>query len=205
MGNYIALGEYNKLYKYIWICIIIREIFEYFYGTDLPEPIQIITKDSIPKGVLIQEGFNYLGLFILSIFLFIYENSQNKKEEEELSALLPEDNTSSKKGNRNYSLIYIDYENLDSFKSIFFVIILLIICDQLRNTFFIFNLKGLDFKMFEILFVCIITLIMFKIPIYRNKKLAIGFIIILCTSMKSLSTFFRFIDDHKIRIFKVYT
>ena len=119
MGNYIALGEYNKLYKYIWICILITEIFEYFYGTDLPEPIQIITKDSIPKGVLIQEGFNYLGLFILSIFLFIYENSQNKKEEEELSALLPEDNTSSKKENRNYSLIYIDYENLDSFKSIF--------------------------------------------------------------------------------------
>ena len=89
MGNYIALGEYNKLYKYIWICILIREIFEYFYGTDLPESIQIITKDSIPKGVLIQEGFNYLVLFILSIFLFIYENSQNKKEEEELSVLLP--------------------------------------------------------------------------------------------------------------------
>ena len=72
------------------------------------------------------------------------------------------------------------------------------------NTFFIFNLKGLNYRMCELCFVCFITLKMFKIPIYKHKKLAIAFILILCCIMKNLSTFYRLIDNHKKRIFKIY-
>ena len=199
MGNYITIGEYNKLYKYIWSYIIIKLIFEYFFGTDFPEEMQIYEKDSFPKSVLIQEGLNYLGIFIISIFLYIYEKAIYKKELLELLA------NNHKGKNIEPSLIYVDYENQYSdFKMIFMVIILLIICDQLMNTFFIFNLKGLNYRMFELFFVCFIALKKFKIPIYKHKKLAIAFILILCCLMKSLSTYFRLIDDHKKRIFKIY-
>ena len=113
----------------------------------------------------------------------------------------------SHKGRRkNPSLIYIDIENnLSNFKSMIKVIILIIICDQLMNTFFIFNLKGLNYRMFELFFVCFIALKKFKIPIYKHKKVAIAFILLLCCIMKNLSTFYRLIDDHKKRIFKIYT
>ena len=205
MGNYITFGEYNNLYKYIWVCILLQLIFEYFFGTDFTEEMKYFKKYSFPKSVLIQEGFDYLGIFILSIFLLLYENSQNKNENR-LSESLEINHTNSHKGkHKNPSLIFIDYENQSShFTSIFAVIILTIICDQLMNTFFIFNLKGLNYRMCELFFVSFITLKMFKIPIYRHKKLAIAFILILCCLMKNLSTYFRLIDDHKKRIFKIY-
>ena len=83
MGNYITIGEYNKLYKYIWICILLKSIFEYLYGNDFIEDMKYFKSYTYPKSVLIQEGLNYLGIFILSIFLFFYEKSQNKNEQSE--------------------------------------------------------------------------------------------------------------------------
>ena len=184
MGNYITIGEYNKLYKYIWICILLKSIFEYLYGNDFIEDMKYFKSYTYPKSVLIQEGLNYLGIFILSIFLFFYEKSQNKNEQSESLV-----NNHINKKSHNPSLIYLDIENIEtSFKCIFMVIILIIVC----------------YRMCEIFFVCYITLKMFKIPIYRHKKLAIGFILIFCSSMKNFSTYYRIIDNHKKRVFKVY-
>ena len=203
MGNYITIGEYNKLYKYIWICILLKSIFEYLYGNDFIEDMKYFKSYTYPKSVLIQEGLNYLGIFILSIFLLFYEKSQNKNEQSE--SLVNNNNYHINKKSHNPSLIYLDIENIEtSFKCIFMVIILIIVCDQLMNTFFILNLKGLNYRMCEIFFVCFITLKMFKIPIYRHKKLAIGFILVFCSSMKNFSTYYRIIDNHKKRVFKVY-
>ena len=154
MGNYFTIGGYNKLYKYIWVCIFLQLIFEYFFGTDFAEDMRIFKRYSFP----IQEGFNYLGIFIISLLLFLYEKNIYKKE-------LSETLENPHKRHRGPSLIYIDYENqFSNFKSIFLVIILLIICDQLMDTFFIFNLKGLNYRMFELFIVCFITLKLFKIP-----------------------------------------
>ena len=206
MGNLITIGEYNKLYKFMWFSIILKLVFEYCFGTDFPEDIKIFKKDSFPKSILIQEFLNYLGIFIFSIFLYIYENKQNKTEKNEESLNNASENHSSSTKSKRSDLIYENYESINlSYKHVIVVIILIIISDQLRNTFFIINLKGLDFKMFELLFVCIITLKMFKMPIYKHKKVAIGFILIFCTSMKTLSIIYRLIDNHKRRFFKIYT
>ena len=204
MSNYITIGEYNKLYKYIWIYIIIKLLFQYLFGTDFPEEIKVFKKYSFPKNVLIQEGFNYLGLLFLSAILHLYEKIQEKKDLK--VSINNTDNNDSSKNNHKISLIFFDYEKeIKSYKSIIIIIILLVLSDQLWNTFFVLNLKGLDFRMFELLFVCIITFIMFRIEIYNHKKLAIIFILIFCVTMKSLSILFRLIDDHKKRIFKIYT
>ena len=209
MGNFITIGEYNKLYKFMWFFISFKLIYEYLYGSDFPIEIKLIKHYSFPKSVLIQEFLNYIGVFIFSIFLFIYEKIQNKpetSEEESHNSHNTNDSHSTSRKSIKSPLIYQNYENYTvSYKPVIIVIILIIVCDQLRNTFFIFNLKGLDFKMFEILFVCIITFLMFKITIYRHKKIAIGFLVIFCLAMKTLSVIYRIIDDHKKRIFKIYT
>ena len=206
MGNFITIGEYNKLYKFMWLSISFKLIYEYLYGTDFPTEMKLIKHDSYPKSVLIQEFLNYLGIFIFSIFLNTYEKIQNKPETSEKAS---NNNNSEKdsiqKKNLESQLIYENYENIEiSYKPVVIVIILIILYDQLRNTFFIFNLKGLDFQMFEILFVCIITLLMFKIQIYRHKKIAISFQLIFCLTMKTLSLIYRILDSHKERIFKIY-
>ena len=206
MGSFITIGEYNSLYKYMWFSISFKLIYEYLYGNDLPTEMKIFKTDSFPKSVLIQECLNYLVIFILSIFLFIYEKNQNKSETYEEPSNNDTENISTLSKGIKSKLIYKNYENMKiSYKPIIIIIILIILSDQLRNTFYIFNLKGLDFKMFEILFVCIITLLMFKIPIYRHKKIAIGFLLISCVTMKILSIIYRLIDNHKKRIFKIYT
>ena len=140
-----------------------------------------------------------------SIFLLIYEYFQNKPELSGRPSNNDSVNLSVPRKSLKSSLIYTNYEDMNiSYRPAIFVIILIVLSDQLINTFFIFNLKGLDFTMFELLFVCIIGLKMLKNPIYKHKKLAIGFILIFCFSMKTLSIIFRVIDSHKIRIFKIY-
>ena len=172
MGNFITIGEYNKLYKFMWFSMFFKLIYEYLYGSDFPTEIKLIKYYSFPKSVLIQEFINYFGVFFFSIFLFIYEKNQNKpetSEEESRNSHNTNDSHSTSRKSIKSPLIYEDYENnIVSYKPAIIVIGLIIAYDQLRNTFFIFNLKGLDFKMFEILFVCIITFLMFKITIYRH-------------------------------------
>ena len=140
MGKCITFGEYNKLYKYIWICIFLKLIFEYIFGTDFPEEIKVLKKSSFPKNVLIQEGLNYFCMIILSKILNIYEIIQNKSEKSE--TLINNSDINSSRTSITTNLIYNDYEkNNLSNKSVAIVIILLIVSEQLRNTFFIINLK----------------------------------------------------------------
>ena len=71
MGNYITFGEYNHLYKYIWVCILLKIIYEYFFGTDFIEEMKIFKKYLFPKSVLIQEGLNYLVFLSYLYFYFV--------------------------------------------------------------------------------------------------------------------------------------
>ena len=79
MGKYISLGEYNPFYKHIWYYIIIKLIGEYLLNSFFVEKI-VLLKDVFPKNVLIQAGFEYVTIFIFSIFLFKYENKKKKEQ-----------------------------------------------------------------------------------------------------------------------------
>lgn len=79
MAKYISFGGYNKLYKYIWFFFINKFINGYLFGSEFPNEIKIVKKNTLPKSLIIQEGFNYLGIFLFSIFLLIYESIQKKK------------------------------------------------------------------------------------------------------------------------------
>ncbi len=89
MGKYISFGKYNKLYKYIWIFIIIKIIIDYFFSDTFSKKIQIdfFRTQYIPPNIIVDRLFYYLGSFIFTIFFTFYErkalNKKKSKEKEE--------------------------------------------------------------------------------------------------------------------------
>ena len=80
MGKYISLGEYNKLYKYIWIYLIIRFLTTYiFYNRLIFEPLK---NDALkfPDHPFITEQIDYIGYIIISIILISIKKCNKKRE-----------------------------------------------------------------------------------------------------------------------------
>ena len=105
MNKYVSFSRPDKLYKYIYIFIITRILYEYFFGSNIPEVIKIFT---FPKNILVQETFNYLGSMIISFFLFVYEEKLNKNDKEKLQKINPDnhENDSSSKATLKIKYIY---------------------------------------------------------------------------------------------------
>ena len=78
MGKIISLGEYNKLYKYLWIYVAIRVVNEYFFGNSFPKQLVIglFKSDNFPPNRIIQEKFNYLGGFFFQFFFIFMKKSK---------------------------------------------------------------------------------------------------------------------------------
>ena len=79
MGKYVSFSSPDSLYKYIYIFIFVRILYEYLFGSNIPEIIKIF---KFPPSILVQESFNYLGGIILSLFLFFCERRERKNDME---------------------------------------------------------------------------------------------------------------------------
>ena len=209
MGKYISFGEYNKFYKYIWYYLITKFIGEYLLSSFFVEKIELL-KDKFPKNILIQGAFEYLTIFIFSIFLFKYENKQKKGkivkpliDDNSEKNIFPFDKT--EKGSFNINFIYNNFlEKKHLTIPDFVLIIFLFLCSENFKQFMIFKLKGLDYWMLELLFIALIFSKLYSLPIYKHKKFGIIFIAIFCTLFKILSTIYRFIDDDNKKIYTKY-
>jgi len=199
MGKYISLGEYNKFYKYFWYFLITKLIYRYFLESFFIDKVDLL-KNIFPNNVLIQGGFNYFGLSIFSIFLYKYEVKQKKVESEK-----PIHYNNSENSHMNVELIYNDLVDTKYFTlPDLMLIVLLYFCNQFFFHFSLFQLKGLDYWMFEILFIALVFSKLYNLPIYKHRKFAIFFTIIFCTFFKILSTIWRFIDDDNKKIYTKY-
>ena len=209
MSNCITLGNYNRLFKYLFYHIIAKFILEYIIENFLPKKTSIFDKDPFPERLFIQEGFNYLGTFICSLFLIKYETTQARKNNNDNSTntdvnFKSKTCKSTRARSFDLKLIYHDYEGKIFQLSNIFIIFLLFICIQLKIIFYSLSLKGLDFWVPELIFVCIFTNKFFDMPIYLHKKFAIYFILIFSGTLKTLTLIFRFIDDPDERLYKIY-
>ena len=190
MKKYISFGEYNALYKHIWWYVLTRIIYDYLLF-NLLEKKHYDGIFEFPKDILIQQAFNYLISFIGSIFLYFFEKNQ-QKENSNNKFLSSEKNQISE---NEVELIYNGLEDYNTFsKSDYFIIIFLFLSIQLYKVYSILHLKGLDFWMFEILFMAIINFKLFDIPIYKHKKLGIFIIVFFSTIFKIISLIYRFIE-----------
>ena len=94
--------------------------------------------------------------------------------------------------------------NTITVKYFFLIIFLFYFSSQLMVILSYSGLKGLDFWMLEIVFICYITLIIFNMPIYNHKKLSIFIIISFGTILKSLSIINILKDEKDKKLYKDY-
>ena len=210
MAKFFALGKWNSIFNIFWYHIIAKFLLEYLLDSFFPKKTSLLDKNPFPPRILVQEAFNYLGTFIGSLFLIKYEVSQVKKNninsiqsnEHSYSLFLKESNP--RTPSSEIVFIYNDFEgNIFQLQNII-IVILLFFSIQIKNAFFTFNLRGLDFWIPEIFFVCFITHKMFGMPIYLHKKAAIYFVLTFCTIFKALSLIYRFVDDDENSLYKEY-
>jgi len=204
MCTYITFGNYNKLYKYIWLYIIIR-ILEYLLTNNfLKKTIKIdyLQDEPFPKNILIQKTLNFIGTTIFAMFLWKYELRQNKRSRNNIIPIISSNSKSS-----SLTFIYNEQKNnLKVVSTIFFfsIIFLYFLSNQLIYIFNSINLTGLDFWMLEIIFICFISVNIFKVSIYKHKKVAIFIVLLFSTTLKAISTVYIIIKEKKEKLYKDY-
>jgi len=195
MEKFITFGKINNQYKYILIYQIIRIINDYLFSDIFPKQIKpdFLSTNKFPHCILVQIFFNYLGSFIFSIFLFIYEKYQTKKDNRNDSGTLTD-------SLYKFSFIYESNEPNLKITKIIFIIFLSIISVEILNISYIINFTGLIYWVFDIFFVSFINLIIFEIPIYSHKKFAFIFMICFSSLFKFLSTL-QYINNDSYNLF----
>ena len=132
MCRLISFGGYNKLYKYIWIYLIMSLIIKLFYS---PRNERIIIID-FPQDIIIQQIFDHLGIFIISLLLYIYF-FWRKNENDNKKTISENDFSSTKSLSSQINFIYNENEGIRHFsiKQFLILVILLFLSMQLFNTF----------------------------------------------------------------------
>ena len=176
MTKCITFGIWNQFYKYLCFYSGANFLSQYILEDLLVKQSKFQLLSSFPPHLIIQEMFNYLGTFFFALIIIKYDKYSKDKKEKNQNGI-------------TQRLIYVEYEknkNINFINYLLFVA-LIVICNELRMLFYSFNLKGLAFSSFELLFISIISFKMFKVPIYIHKKVAIYFILISSTLMKVIS------------------
>ena len=187
MGKYISFGKYNKLYKYIWFFVLIRILIEYIFGDSFPDQIRpnIFYSVNYSPNKLIQIFFNYLGAFVLSIFLYLYEKSILKKKKVEQSN--NDNNTSLLLF--DYKLIYLENKNYYEIKTITIFSIIAIISVESIEILMGMGFSELVFWEFDLFIIANVNLILFANLLYSHKKFAIFCVTFFSSLFQILSTF----------------
>ena len=187
MGKFISLGEYNKLYKYIWIFLIIRFFTTFIFSNNFifnQLKVDAITLSNCP---FVLNQFDYIGYIIISIILLIIEKYHTKKD-------VNEDINEQK-------LIFNEQDINDKYgikKSDYFLFInifFLVIKDILENILPKFKSTLFRFWMFEMLFYELFSYKIFKTNIYRHHIFSFIFILISGCLLKSIDIIIRFVNN----------
>ena len=200
MCKYISFGKINWNYKYILLYTIFQLINQFLFSKEILPKIGTFNRTLIANHKIIMEIFIYIGIFLISIFLYIYEIYQKKRKgDKDKNDLIKRNNSNSK-----MKLIYKDQlSGKVSMIKILFILFLLVLEAQLMNIFYCCGLDGLDFWMFEILFIYYISSKMLRSPMYKHQKCSVFFILIFCCLMKATSTSLMYFDEEP-KIYKTY-
>ena len=216
MKKMCKFGKYNKLYKYIFFYLICKFIYSYLFTSKFPEKIKILKINSLPKDILVQVTFDYLGILIFSLILYKYQIKANKKPKikkenlpNPLNLTNSENNSSNISSGRLSSeieLIYNDNTENNEIHIISFIstIMILILSNVLNESFNNIGFYEFDYWMFEILFIALLNSILFKAEIYSHQKVAIIFILIFSTSLLIISNIL-LLNEEKDKIYIDYT
>ena len=190
MGKYISLGEYNKLYKHLWIYLIIEFItlFIFDYGLIFEKFKTEILE--IPESPFISIQFEYIFFIIISILILIIKKCRKESKinivanKQELIYHKP-----------NIGLKLRDYFLLIN---LFFVLIL----DLLQELIYKLRLSMFSFWMFEMLFFELFNSRLLKTKIYKHHIYSFIFILSTGSIIKIIIIIINFTNDtNDVRIF----
>ena len=80
MGKLISLGEYNKLYNYIWIYLILQFIGLFVFDYTLVFDQLQYEALKIPINPFISISFNFLFYIIISLVIIKLQNFYQNKQ-----------------------------------------------------------------------------------------------------------------------------
>ena len=197
MVKYISFGKFDSLYKYMLFFIIAQLLDQYLFQRDILGKIKSFDRTLVYEHKLIQEMCNFIGIFFFSALLLIYEKYIRKGRKN-----LPSNENELNLHETNY--IYNRQVNkYESFWKVLIIIFLLFLERELLVTFYKLGLMGLDFWMFEMLFIYIISTKIMKIPAYKHHKISVYFILIFCTIFKTITSIL-IMGDSSSKIYKTY-
>ena len=195
MGKFISLGEYNKLYKYIWIYLIIKFISLFIFDYELVFDQLYCEPMILPYGPFISSQINYLAFIIISLILIIIEKHQRKKvltlELIESKLIYNEPNIVEEFG--------ISKKDYFLFINLFFVVVI----DIVDSIFAQFGFNVLYYWMVEMLFFEIFNIKILKNNIYNHHIFSFIFIFCSCSIIKTIIIILNFVNEtKKVSIFE---
>ena len=198
MVKFITLGSFDYRYKYMIFYIIIMLPLEYFLGEIFPDDVKIkyLRFEYFPKAIFVYEFFKYFGIFIFGLIVkkIEIENFFKAKQDFDIKKI---------ESQHDIELIYKNQRPTFSLIGIILLICFYTINLKLLDFFYIFYFSGIDFWTIEIVFIVAINIMIFKIPIYIHKKIAIIIILFFSSLMKIISIIFIYKSDEK-RLYKEY-
>ena len=186
MGKFVSLGEYNKLYKYLWMYLVIKFISVFIFSKELV--FQPFKNDAIktPFSPFIFYQFYYVGCIVFSAILIVYEKISKKKSEKDIlfdKKLI-------------YNKLDITTEFGLSHKDYFIYInlFLAVITDLLDEIIAAFQCSMFDYWVFEMLFFERFIARLFHTKIYKHHIFSLIFIICSCSIMQTIIIIIKFVN-----------
>ena len=176
MNSFIIFGEGYTYLLYLFLIILLKILDDCLYGINYNETFEEINlykviSDNDISHKFIHITFQYFGTGLLGVFILIYEKCVIKPEKSKKNSKIK------RMASNQQALIHKDPEQQLKAYELCWILILIhitwIIEEQLINI-FRYILKDLDFWMFEILIITLITSYIFKIKIYKHQLLSIS-------------------------------
>lgn len=203
MTKYITIGKFNKNYKYFLLHIFFSLLNEFLF---LPSDIKFFSENKFTQSII-----NYLGTFIISIIFLRYEIYQRKhmmqatnEKIEPIKTLraIPLHTINDEKTHEKILFNETDLKGKISTLKIMLIAFLFVLQVQLMNVYHSLGLSGIDYWMFELLFISFLMQEKLGISLDIHKKFSIYFILIFSTIFKFLSSVMIFKDEDMEKIYK---
>ena len=187
MAKYISLGEYNTLYKYIWIYLAIRLVTQIVFDFGfIFDQLKIEAMD-IPYSPLISIQFFYIAFIILSLVLMIIEKYQYHKKIRQ--------SNNEKKLIFNKPDIIVDFCSTKNNNFIYAIIFFAVVIDLFDEIVGKFNCSILDYWMFEMLFFELFNSKFLNLKIYKHHIFSLIFILSSCSLILTIKIIISFVNS----------
>lgn len=196
MKKYISFGKFNAYYKFIISSVVFKLVYNILFGVQIgysTQLLRLLPENDLVDHSLIHDLFNYLGILIISLILFLCDKIYYKKNAKE-----PE--VKSKPRN---SLIHneVELDIIDGKLCIKLLVITFIwvLMEQSEKIYYYCTLSDLDYWPCEMLILAYFCKKMFGNKLYKHQKFSILFILIVGSLLK-LGSFIisLYIDDQDI-------